>query len=83
MAAALPTGNLIVPVIKNADFLNLAGLTKSVNDLASRARQNKLKPEEIQDGTFTLTNVGTFWQPDGHTDHQPTPGGHSGNWGHC
>ncbi|HRD06542.1 MAG TPA: dihydrolipoamide acetyltransferase family protein [Saprospiraceae bacterium] len=60
MAAALPTGNLIVPVIKNADFLNLAGLTKSVNDLAGRARQNKLKPEEIQDGTFTLTNVGTF-----------------------
>jgi 2-oxoglutarate dehydrogenase E2 component (dihydrolipoamide succinyltransferase) len=60
MAAALPSGNLIVPVIKNADFLNLAGLTKSVNDLAGRARQNKLKPEEIQDGTFTLTNVGTF-----------------------
>lgn len=60
MAAALPSGNLIVPVIKNADLLNLAGLTKSVNDLANRARQNKLKPEEIQDGTFTLTNVGTF-----------------------
>ncbi|MCI5080405.1 MAG: 2-oxo acid dehydrogenase subunit E2 [Saprospiraceae bacterium] len=60
MAAALPSGNLIVPVIKNADFLNLAGLTKSVNDLANRARNNKLKPEEIQDGTFTLTNVGTF-----------------------
>jgi 2-oxoglutarate dehydrogenase E2 component (dihydrolipoamide succinyltransferase) len=60
MAAALPTGNLIVPVIKNADFLNLAGLSKSVNDLANKARQNKLKPEDIQDGTFTLTNVGTF-----------------------
>lgn len=60
MAAALPSGNLIVPVIKNADHLNLVGLTKSVNDLADRARQNKLKPEEIQDGTFTLTNVGTF-----------------------
>lgn len=60
MAAALPSGNLIVPVIKNADFLNLAGLTKAVNDLANRARQNKLKPEEIQDGTFTITNVGTF-----------------------
>lgn len=60
MAAALPTGNLIVPVIKNADYLNLPGLTKSVNDLANRARQNKLKPEEIQEGTFTLTNVGTF-----------------------
>ena len=60
MATALPTGNLIVPVIKNADQRNLLGLTKSVNDLAGRARQNKLKPEEIQGGTFTLTNVGTF-----------------------
>ena len=60
MAAALPTGNLIVPVIHNADGYNLMGLTKKVNDLASRARANKLKPEEIQDGTFTLTNVGTF-----------------------
>lgn len=60
MAAALPSGNLIVPVIKGADMLNLAGLTKTVNDLASRARQNQLKPEEIQGGTFTLTNVGTF-----------------------
>ena len=60
MAAALPSGNLIVPVIKNADQLNLVGLTKQVNDLANRARQNKLKPDEIQGGTFTLTNVGTF-----------------------
>jgi 2-oxoglutarate dehydrogenase E2 component (dihydrolipoamide succinyltransferase) len=60
MAAALPSGNLIVPVIKSADLLNLNGLTKMVNDLASRARSNKLKPDEIQDGTFTLTNVGTF-----------------------
>ena len=60
MAAALPSGNLIVPVIKNADYLNLAGLTKVVNDLANRARQNQLKPEEIQGGTFTITNVGTF-----------------------
>lgn len=60
MAAALPSGNLIVPVIKNADMLNLNGLTKSVNDLANRARNNKLKPDEIQDGTFTITNVGTF-----------------------
>lgn len=60
MAAALPSGNLIVPVIKNADFLNLAGLTKQVNDLANRARQNQLKPDDIQGGTFTLTNVGTF-----------------------
>jgi 2-oxoglutarate dehydrogenase E2 component (dihydrolipoamide succinyltransferase) len=60
MAAALPSGNLIVPVIKNADLLNLAGLAKTVNDLAGRARENKLKPEEIKDGTFTITNVGTF-----------------------
>lgn len=60
MAAALPTGNLIVPVIKNADHLNLTGMTKQVNDLANRARQNKLKPEDIQGGTFTVTNVGTF-----------------------
>ena len=60
MAAALPTGNLIVPVIKNADTLNIVGLTKKVNDLATRARANKLKPEDIQGGTFTITNVGTF-----------------------
>ena len=60
MAAALPSGNLIVPVIKGADQLNLIGLTKAVNDFANRARTNKLKPDEIQGGTFTLTNVGTF-----------------------
>lgn len=60
MAAALLSGNLIVPVIKNADRLNLVGITYQVNDLAARARNNKLKPEEIQDGTFTITNVGTF-----------------------
>jgi len=60
MAAALPSGNLIVPVIKNADRLNLLGITKSVNDLANRARMNKLSPDEIQGGTYTLTNVGTF-----------------------
>lgn len=60
MATALPSGNLIVPVIKNADQLNLLGLTKQVNELANRARTNQLKPDEIQDGTFTLTNVGTF-----------------------
>jgi 2-oxoglutarate dehydrogenase E2 component (dihydrolipoamide succinyltransferase) len=60
MAAALPSGNLIVPVIKNADFMNLTGLAKSVNDLAGRARNNKLKPDEIQGGTYTVTNVGTF-----------------------
>lgn len=60
MAAALPTGNLIVPVIKNADEKNLIGITKAVNDLATRARANKLQPDEIQGGTFTLTNVGNF-----------------------
>ncbi len=60
MAAALPDGNLIVPVIKNADQLNLVGMSKAVNDLAGRARENKLKPDEIQGGTYTVTNVGTF-----------------------
>ncbi|MBP2830644.1 2-oxo acid dehydrogenase subunit E2 [Aquimarina sp. U1-2] len=60
MAAALPDGNLIVPVIKNADQLNLVGMTKAVNDLANRARNNELKPDDIQDGTYTVTNVGTF-----------------------
>ena len=60
MAAALPDGNLIVPVIKNADQLNLVGMAKVVNDLAERSRNNQLKPDEIQDGTYTVTNVGTF-----------------------
>lgn len=60
IATALPSGNLIVPVIKNADQMNLTGLTKSVNSLVSKARTNSLKPDEIQDGTFTITNVGTF-----------------------
>jgi len=60
MATALPTGNLIVPVIKDADQKNLVALTKSVNDLANRARGNKLQPDEVKDGTCTITNVGTF-----------------------
>jgi 2-oxoglutarate dehydrogenase E2 component (dihydrolipoamide succinyltransferase) len=60
MATALPNGNLIVPVIKNADQLNLVGLSKKVNSLANAARNNKLSPDDIQGGTFTLTNVGTF-----------------------
>ncbi len=60
MAAALPSGNLIVPVVKNANQLSLLGLTKAVNDLANRARNNALKPDEISGGTYTLTNVGTF-----------------------
>jgi 2-oxoglutarate dehydrogenase E2 component (dihydrolipoamide succinyltransferase) len=60
MATALPSGNLIVPVIRNADQLNLVGLAKQVNTLADNARNNKLRPEDISEGTFTLTNVGTF-----------------------
>jgi 2-oxoglutarate dehydrogenase E2 component (dihydrolipoamide succinyltransferase) len=60
MATALPSGNLIVPVIKRASELNLVGLTRSVNDLAGRARNGKLLPDDVRDGTFTITNVGTF-----------------------
>lgn len=60
MATALPSGNLIVPVIHNADQYNLVGLTKKVNDLARRARENKLKPDELQGGTYTVSNVGSF-----------------------
>lgn len=60
MATALPSGNLIVPVIKNADRMNLTGIAKAVNELARNARDNKLKPEDIQGGTYTVTNVGTF-----------------------
>jgi len=60
MATALPSGNLIVPVIKNADVKNLLGLTKEVNQLANNARNNKLKADDTQGGTFTMTNVGTF-----------------------
>lgn len=60
MATATPSGNLIVPVIKNADQKNLIGLTKEVNRLAAAGRNNNLKPDDIQNGTFTLTNVGSF-----------------------
>jgi len=60
MAAALPNGNLIVPVIKNADQLNLVGMAKAVNDLGNRAKTGKLKPDDTQGGTYTVTNVGTF-----------------------
>lgn len=60
MAAALPSGNLIVPIIKNADRLNLVGLAKAVNEMADKARNNKLKSEDIQGGTYTISNVGTF-----------------------
>jgi len=60
MAVALPSGNLIVPVIKNADQFNIAGLAKIVNDFARRARDNKLKADELSGGTFTISNVGSF-----------------------
>lgn len=60
IAVALPSGNLIVPVIKKADQLNLAGLSKKINDMASRARNNALTPDEVKGGTYTLSNVGTF-----------------------
>ena len=60
MATALPSGNLIVPVIRNADQMSLMGLTKAVNDLSRRARENNLQPDEVREGTFTVTNVGTF-----------------------
>ncbi|MDR1876499.1 MAG: 2-oxo acid dehydrogenase subunit E2, partial [Flavobacteriaceae bacterium] len=60
MATALPDGNLIVPVIKNADQLNLSGLAKAINDLADRARNSKLKPEDVRGGTYTITNIGSF-----------------------
>jgi 2-oxoglutarate dehydrogenase E2 component (dihydrolipoamide succinyltransferase) len=60
MAVALPSGNLIVPVIKGADQLNMVGLTRKVNDLARRARENKLTPDDLAEGTFTMSNVGSF-----------------------
>ena len=60
MATALEGGNLIVPVIKDANHLNLAGLAKSVNDLSTRARQNQLQPDDTKDGTYTVTNIGNF-----------------------
>ena len=60
VAVALPNGNLIVPVVRNADQYSIAGLAKIVNDLARRARENKLKPDELSGGTFTISNVGSF-----------------------
>jgi 2-oxoglutarate dehydrogenase E2 component (dihydrolipoamide succinyltransferase) len=60
MAVALPSGNLIVPVIKGADQLNMVGLTRKVNELARRARENKLSPDDLSEGTFTMSNVGSF-----------------------
>ena len=60
MATALPTGNLIVPVIKNADQLSLPGMVKAVNDYAKRAKGNQLKPDDVMEGTFTVSNIGSF-----------------------
>ena len=79
MAAALPSGNLIVPVVKGIDQMNLMGITKTVNDLASRARNNQLKPDEIQGGTFTLTNVGSFGNVSGNTDYQSASSSYYGS----
>jgi 2-oxoglutarate dehydrogenase E2 component (dihydrolipoamide succinyltransferase) len=69
MATALPSGNLIVPVIKNADTLSLVGITKSVNDLATRARANKLSPDDISGGTFTVNQRWFIWKCDGNANH--------------
>jgi 2-oxoglutarate dehydrogenase E2 component (dihydrolipoamide succinyltransferase) len=60
IAVALPNGNLIVPVLKNADRYNIVGLANAINDLARRARENKLKPDELTGGTYTISNVGSF-----------------------
>ena len=78
LAVALPSGNLIVPVIHNADQLNLNGLTKKVNDLANRARQNKLTPADLEGGTYTVSNVGSFGKRDGYAYYHATAGGHHG-----
>jgi 2-oxoglutarate dehydrogenase E2 component (dihydrolipoamide succinyltransferase) len=60
MAVALPSGNLIVPVVKGANHLNLMGMAQSVDNLTRKARNNKLSPDDVQEGTFTITNIGTF-----------------------
>ena len=83
MAAALPSGNLIVPVIKDADQKNMMGLTKTVNDLANRARTNNLKPDEISGGTFTLTNVGGFGNVMGTLIINQLTGSNNGCWIYC
>jgi 2-oxoglutarate dehydrogenase E2 component (dihydrolipoamide succinyltransferase) len=82
MAVALPSGNLIVPVIKNADQFNITGLAKAVNDLAKRARENKLKPDELSGGTYTVTNVGSFGNVMGHAYNHATTGRNYGDWCH-
>ncbi len=78
VAVALPSGNLIVPVIHNADQLNLNGLSKKLNDLANRARTNKLKPEDLEGGTYTAVQRRLVRQRDGHAHHHAAPGGHHG-----
>ena len=78
MATALPSGNLIVPVIKKADELNLVGITKAVNDLANRARIGKLLPDDVRDGTFYHHQRRFIRQRDGYTDHQPAAGSYIG-----
>ena len=80
MATALSDGNLIVPVIKNADQLNLVGMAKSVNDLANRARNNNLNPDDVAGGTYTITNVGGFWKYYGYAYYQSTTGWYIGFW---
>ena len=79
MATAL-NGNLIVPVIKNADHLNLVGLTKAVNDLANRARTNNLKPDEIKDGNIYIYKYWKFWFNNGDTNNKSTPSWYFSHW---
>ena len=78
MATALPSGNLIVPVIKNADSLNLVGLSKSVNGLANKARTNKLSPDDITGGTLHDQQCRFFWQHNGYSYYQSTSGSNNG-----
>jgi 2-oxoglutarate dehydrogenase E2 component (dihydrolipoamide succinyltransferase) len=82
MATALPSGNLIVPVIRNADYLNLVGLSKAVNTMADNARNNKLKADDTQAGTFTLTKRRNFRKFNGNTDYQPATGCDLSCWRH-
>jgi chloramphenicol O-acetyltransferase len=82
MATALPDGNLIVPVIKNADQLSLSGLAKAINDLAYRARNKKLKPEDTQGATYTISNIG-FRKFNGNTYYSTATSCYFGNWRYC
>ena len=80
MATALPDGNLIVPVIKECQDKNLIGITKSVNNLAKNAREGRLNPDDIQGGTITMTNVGTFGNLMGNPYYKPAPSSNYGLW---